>query len=77
MNTVQKHIEHLQRTYEQGDVIAVAIWVVDDVLTRAKERKIKITKKQAEDILSTIERHQDATLGITWDTLDCYIDDVK
>ena len=75
MTTVSEVIEHL-KTYKPDEVVAVAIWSVDDVLERAKERKIKISKKQAEEVIDRIHRKQDATLGINWDTIDCYLDDL-
>jgi len=73
--TVQEEIEHLQKYYDRGDVIAAAIWGVDDVLERAKEREINVTEEQARNILELIHRRQDATLGITWDTIDCYLEE--
>ena len=74
MTTVQKHIEFLQRNFKQGDVIAVATWTVADVLEQAKTKKMNITKAQAEKVLERIDRKQSADLGITWDTIDCYLD---
>ena len=73
MTTVEKAIEHL-KGYSPNAVIAVAIWQVDDVLSRAKERGIKITKEQAENIIDRIDRRQDASLGISWDTIDASLD---
>lgn len=76
MSTVREVIEHLQKYYDEEEHIAVAIWSVDDVLCRAKERKIKISEEQAQEIIDRIDRQQTATLGITWDTIDCYLDDL-
>ena len=75
MTTQKELIEHLQKSYKPKDVLAVAIWQVDDVLGRAKEREIEITREQAEKIVSRIDRRKDATLGITWVTIDCALDD--
>lgn len=75
--TVQAHIEWLQRSYEQSDVIACPIWTVEDVLEQAKERDMKITKKQAEEVLDRIDRKHNAELGITWTTIDCELDDLE
>ena len=75
MATVKEVIEHLQSdSFKPDDVVAVAIWQVEDVLERAKENKMKITKKQAEEIIDRIDRKQDASLGISWDTIDAYLD---
>jgi len=76
MTTVKDLIEHLQKSFEPDDLLAVAVWQVNDVLTRAKERNMKITTEQAEGIIRQIDRRQDATLGISWDTIDCYLDDL-
>lgn len=76
MTTQKELIEHLQKSFEPDDLLAVAVWQTDDVLTRAKERNMKITSEQAEGIIRQIDRRQDATLGISWDTIDCYLDDL-
>jgi len=57
--------------------VAVAIWSREDVIGRAKEKGITLTDKETDEILDDIDRHHDATLGITWDTIDCAIDDWK
>ena len=56
--------------------IAVAVWCAQDVIDRGKERHIHIGLKQANAIIDEIDHHQDCSLGITWDTLDCYIDEL-
>ncbi len=76
MTTVKELVEHLQDAYKPEDVIAAAIWQVDDVLGQAKEKGIEITREQAEGIIDRIDRRQDASLGISWDTLDAYLDDL-
>ena len=48
-------------------------WCIDDVLWIAKNRKIKLTKKEASDVLSLAERRHDASIGINWDILTCHI----
>lgn len=75
MSIVASTIEHLQG-YKPDEHIAVAIWCEADVLGRAKELGKKITRKQAQEILDDIEQHHDAELGISWDTLDCAIQDL-
>ena len=75
MTTVKEAIKHLKNYDTLEEHIAVAIWSEEDVLERAKERKIKITKKQAQNIIDRIDRKQDCSIGITWDTIDCYTDE--
>lgn len=64
----------LQKKFEDKECI---IWGTDDVLCRAKEIGIKITKKQAREILSKTILAHDASLGIRWDSFDDYIIDCK
>lgn len=53
----------------------IITWCIEDVIERAKERDIKVTKKQAREILTIIDRRHDCNIGISWDTLDCWTDD--
>ena len=62
---------------EMGKHLAVAIWSEDDVVGRALELRIEITAAEARDIIDEIDRKQDCTLGITWDTIDCYLDGIR
>lgn len=77
MPTVKEVIEHLQQYRNLNEHLAAHIWSEEDVLERAKENKIKITRKQAQEIIERIDRNLDSTQGITWDTLDCYINEVN
>jgi len=74
MTVVKDVIADLRVNYKPYDVIAVAIWTVDDVKARAKERGIDITDEEAELIISAIDREQSAELGISWDTIDAFLD---
>ncbi len=62
------------RGMSPSDHVAVAIWSEEDVLGRAKERGIPITREQAQEILDEMDGKQDCELGITWTTIDCYLD---
>jgi len=57
--------------------VAIAIWCEDDVLERAKEKGIECSREQARDILDQMDRKQDCSIGISWDTIDCYLWDLK
>jgi hypothetical protein len=48
-------------------------WSVEDVLSLDDS----LTTDQCIDVLVMAENNHDANHGITWDTLSCYIDDVK
>ena len=76
VTTAKKVIEWL-RSYDENEEIAVAIWSEVDVLGRAKERDMTITKEQAKSIIDQINRKQNAELGITWLTIDCYLDELQ
>lgn len=69
MPTVKDYIEQLQNLYKPDDVIAVHLWQVDDVLGKAEEMEVKLSKGDAEDIIETIHSHIDSEFGITWETI--------
>lgn len=74
--------EHLQDAVKRilggnDEHVAVAVWCEEDVFGRAKEKRMKISREEAQEILADIDRKQDAELGITWDTIDCYLDELK
>ena len=75
MPTIEEVIKRLH--YSDGQHVAVAIWCEDDVRGRARERHVKCSRAQAREILDKVDHKQDCTLGITWDTLDCYLDELK
>ena len=76
MTTAKEHIRQLQRNYKEDDVLAVAIWGAENVRCRASDDGIGLTDEQVEDVLSYVDNKQDANLGITWDTLDFWIERV-
>lgn len=57
------------------DKIAVT-WATEDVICRAEEMGKTITEEQAIEVLQTILHKHDATQGINWYTIDCYLEDV-
>lgn len=48
-------------------------WNVEDVLSLDDT----LTTDQCIEVLDMAERNHDANHGISWDTLSCYIDQVK
>jgi len=75
MPTIEEIIKRLN--FFKDECVAAAIWTEGDVIGRAEYRGIKITKEQAQEILDLMDRKQDATIGITWDTIDYYVDECK
>ena len=74
MPTIKEAMKRLH--YHDGQHVAVAIWCEDDVLERAKERGIRLTREQAQGVLANMDYKQDCSMGITWDTMDVYLDEV-
>jgi len=71
VSTVAEAIKRLKWNGEQH--VAVAIWSEDDVLERAKELGIECSRARAREIIDRIDHKQDCSLGISWDTIDCYL----
>lgn len=59
-----------------GEAIAL-IWHVDDVLERAQERGISLSRDEAKEILSGIEEHHDCEVGVSWTTIDVFLDEYE
>ena len=51
-------------------------WSTEDVLHQAKEKCVRLTEDEANEILLQMEREHDADIGISWTTIDVYIDDL-
>lgn len=51
-------------------------WHIEDVKSRAKERGIKVTDAQSREILEYIERKHDANIGVNWEVIDIWTDEV-
>ena len=71
---VKNLIKHLQDNHKEDDYVAYDLWTVADVLDRAKDTRRQVSKEQAIDIIESINRSLDASIGITWDTIDSAID---
>jgi|TARA_Y100000052_G_scaffold17861_1_gene17459 hypothetical protein len=51
-------------------------WCTDDVLHQAKEQGVTLTEDEANEILLHMESKHDANIGISWDVMDVYIQDL-
>ena len=71
-----------QHGYNEKNSIAI-IWCIADIKDKAKEMKVsvKLTDDQCMQILQDILRHHDASLGVSWDTLEyaieSYVNELK
>lgn len=48
-------------------------WSIEDVTDRCRE---DITDDEAREILEMMDKYHDCTIGVSWDTMDVYIDEV-
>ena len=67
-------VEEMVRTLPIKEHFACVIWSTADVIGKAKEMHKRISTAKANDIIDHIHRRHDAGLGITWDTLESYIE---
>lgn len=54
----------------------VGEWTMQDVYCQAEAMEVTLSKEEAEDAFYALGHNFDATLGITWDTVECHIYDV-
>jgi hypothetical protein len=52
------------------------VWCIEDVLETAKQKDIKLTRKQAGEVLEACYHKHDCNNGITWDVIEYWIDEV-
>ncbi len=70
----KKAIKKALEILDDRDRICIC-WYIDDILQRAEDTNHKpVTKKKAREILEEMEHRHDANNGITWDTIDFYLD---
>jgi hypothetical protein len=60
---------------EEGHLIIS--WCIEDVMDRAEEQGIPCTEEQAHNILASMDHHHDCNYGITWDTIDFWLSELK
>ena len=48
-------------------------WHVDDILMRAKDNGLDLSKDKALQILHALKDNHDSTIGINWDVIDEHI----
>lgn len=77
MPEVKDVIDSFNRLYKPDDYVAVAIWCEADVIEHAAERNMTITSQEARQIIDNMHNNHDSELGITWDTIDAGLDELK
>jgi hypothetical protein len=63
--------EHWQERLSKGGCIAI-MWSIQDVKTMRPD----LTDSECMEVLETVEQRHDASLGITWDTLDLWAEEL-
>lgn len=53
------------------------VWSLEDIIVSAKQRKIKINKDEALFILNKLETNHDCSIGVTWDTINSYLEELE
>lgn len=66
-------LQKLSEEFEQYKRESVK-WSIEDIQARAEHRNLTISDDLAQEILEDMIYHHDAELGITWITIDCYLD---
>ena len=52
-------------------------WCVDDVVMLAEQKGYAVpTLEQAREVLQMADKYHDASVGISWDVLEVYLDEV-
>jgi hypothetical protein len=51
-------------------------WQTCDVIDRAKEQGKKVTEEQAKEVLSRCLHKHDCNIGMSWDTIDFWTDEI-
>lgn len=69
----ERNLKKLQEEFEQYKKESVK-WSIEDFIYRAKDTGYKISKKKAQEALEHMIRKHDAELGISWITIDVYLD---
>jgi len=72
--TLKKELAKVIKEFNQYKLEAVK-WSWDDIQGTAKQKGKKCSKKKAQEILELMIDKHDAELGITWITIEYYVDE--
>ena len=75
MTTVKEHIENLNK-YNPKDHVCLTIWTREDIIWRIDQLvgNVEFHDEDLDWILEQMEHNHDANYGISWDTIDWWID---
>lgn len=74
---VRDLIAHLEANFTPDQEIAYTIWSTEDVDTLCDENGLDLSKEEKEEAIRLIHRISGGETGITWDTIEYAIDEVK
>jgi hypothetical protein len=72
----EAEISHAKETLKKAGYFMIS-WTTQDVIGRAEELKKKLSQKQLAEVVDSIERLHDATIGVNWDVIDEAIISIK
>ncbi len=71
---MKKDLPHREELLEYPEEISIK-WCVDDVLNVAENNlEIKLTRQEAAHVLHEVEKNHDCNCGVTWRTIEAWID---
>jgi len=73
---LEAELTEVQKLLDTTKTIYIA-WGVEDILDRAEERNLEITDDIAQNILYRMDHRHDCEYGITWTTIDVYLDELE
>lgn len=74
---VKDLIKYLEVQYAPDQEIAYTIWSTEDVDTLCYEKGIDLSDEEKEEVIRLVHRISGGDTGITWDTIEYSIDEVK
>ena len=67
--TVKDFLERFKADHPKDEEeVAVAVWTVKNVKSRAEELHIDMTDERAQKIVASMHNHHDPSIGLTWGT---------
>ena len=76
MPKVKDLIQWLQDAYDPEEFVAYSLWTTADVQPFGDERDIDLTEEEMGRVLERANNKQDCSVGINWDVLGFYVDEV-
>jgi len=73
MSTIKAAIERLSK-YPPDAPACMVLWLDNDVISRANERKLTVSDELTAEILESLKETHDANYGITWEHIDAALD---